>query len=273
MKEKLKNYTEYLEQQELAQSTIQTYKLYATQFVRYMDHRRITKKQVLNYRGLLYEKGYKVNTINLITISINKFLKYCDKEECTVKIKKSQCRQSIENIITEKDYRDLLIYARATGRTKYYAIMKTLALTGIRISELQYITVPILEKGYTQVDNKGKIREIYLPDNLISILKSFCDAENISEGVIFRGSKGQAISRIAVWKQLKYMADKVGIDEKKVYPHSFRHFFALSYMKQYSNIFELADLLGHSSLETTRIYLTESVEEKRKRIGKLDVKG
>ncbi|MFQ9515039.1 MAG: tyrosine-type recombinase/integrase [Eubacterium sp.] len=273
MKQKLKNYEKYLEEQELAPSTIQTYKLYATKFVRYIERQRITKKQVLDYRDLLFEEGYKVNTINLNIISVNRFLKYCKKEQCTVKMKKCQCRQSIENIITEKEYRALLTYARKTGRKKYYAIMKTLALTGIRISELQYITVSVLDKGYAQVNNKGKIREIYLPESLISILENFCYMENISEGVIFRGSKGNAITRVAVWKQLKYMADKVGIDREKVYPHSFRHFFAVSYMKHYSNIFELADLLGHSNLETTRIYLTESIEEKRKRIEKLDIKG
>lgn len=273
MRKKLKKYKRYLEEQELSESTIQTYMLYALKFEMYLGKRKATKKRVIDYCEILLKSGYKVNTVNLIIVSVNKFLRYCHNEECIVKMKKCQGRQSIENVITEEDYKKLLDYAAESGKEKYYAIMKTLALTGIRISELKYITVCALDYGYTQVYNKGKIREIYIPDNLVLILRDYCKKNEIHDGVIFRGSKERAISRVAVWKQLKYMAEMTGIDKEKVYPHSFRHYFALSYMKQYSNIFELADLLGHSNLETTRIYLMESIEQKRKRIDRLDIKG
>lgn len=174
-------------------------------------------------------------------------------------------------MITEKEYKMLLDYARESGREKYYLIMKVIALTGIRVSELQYITVEMLDKGYVQVFNKGKAREIYLPDNLISPLHAYCESKDIRSGPVFRGNTGAPISRTAVWKMLKHMSDMVGIDKDKVYPHSFRHFFALSYMEHFSNIFELADILGHSDLSVTRIYATTSIEQKRKRMNCLDI--
>ena len=165
----------------------------------------------------------------------------------------------------------LLDYAKESGRQKYYLIMKVIALTGIRVSELRYITVEMLDKGYVQVFNKGKAREIYLPDRLIPLLRAYCDKEDIRNGAIFRGTTGAPISRTAVWKMLKHMSDMVGIDKDRVYPHSFRHFFALSYMEHFSNIFELADILGHSDLSVTRIYAATSIEQKRKRMNCLDI--
>lgn len=144
--------------------------------------------------------------------------------------------------------------------------MRTLALTGIRVSELQYITVETLETGRVQVYNKGKIRDVYLPDVLIRELKKFCREEKENDGIIFRGRGGDPINRITVYKMIAYLGDMVGIKKEKVHPHSFRHFFAISYIERYGN---LADLLGHTSIETTRIYTTSTVEEKRRKLNNL----
>ena len=161
-----------------------------------------------------------------------------------------QKKCSVENVISRKEYQELLNYAKSSGRKKYYYIMRTLALTGIRVSELQYITVETLETGRVQVYNKGKIRDVYLPDVLIRELKKFCREEKENDGIIFRGRGGDPI-------------------KEKVHPHSFRHFFAISYMERYGNLAELADLLGHTSIETTRIYTTSTVEEKRRKLNNL----
>lgn len=269
MEERLNAYKQHLEERELSKSTIRTYMSCTKDFIKYLGRHKITKKVVMDYKNALLQK-YKIATVNLYIIAVNQFLCFVGEEGCTVKTGKRQRRQSIDNVITEQDYKILLEYASETGREKYYLIMKTLAMTGIRVSELRYITVDTLARGYTQVNNKGKIREIYLPDNLIRQIYTYCNKEKITKGVIFRGNKDAPISRTAVWQMLKHMADMVGINKEKVYPHSFRHFFALSYMNRFSNIFELADILGHSSLETTRIYTTASIEQKRKRMGELE---
>ena len=271
MKEQVALFQYYLEKQELSPATIRIYMRYIRKFIRYLDGRTITKQNVMAYKGMLLESGYKIATVNLSIIAVNKFIRFSGKENCIVKTKKYQKARSLENVITGEDYKMLLDYAKESGRQKYYLIMKVIALTGIRVSELRYITVEMLDKGYVQVFNKGKAREIYLPDRLIPLLRAYCDKEDIRNGAIFRGTTGAPISRTAVWKMLKHMSDMVGIDKDRVYPHSFRHFFALSYMEHFSNIFELADILGHSDLSVTRIYAATSIEQKRKRMNCLDI--
>lgn len=271
MREELETYEQYLEERELSESTIKTYIRYTERFLDYNAGHELRKRNVIGFRDAMLEDGNMVTTVNLATVSINRFLKYCGFGEYTIKTKRHQRRKSLDNVICESDYQKLLGYALRTGRNKYYAIMKTLALTGIRVSELEYVTVEALEHGYTQVNNKGKVREIYFPDNLVQLLKEYCERKKITRGVIFCGSKGTAISRVAVWKGLKYLAEKTGVEREKVYPHSFRHFFAKRYMRYYSNVFELADIMGHSNLETTRIYLIESIEQKRMHMGMLDI--
>ena len=145
-----------------------------------------------------------------------------------------------------------------------------LVFTGIRISELAFLTVEVLSLGKFIVGNKGKTREVYLPAKLVVELKDYCKMEEIENGVIFKGNQQKAISRIAVYKMLVYMADMAGVEKKKAHPHSFRHLFAITYMKQYADLTKLADTLGHSSLETTRIYTTTTAEEKRSKLDGLD---
>ncbi len=271
MEEKMAVYKGYLEEQELSETTVRTYLRYVKQFVVFLDGRPVTKRMVLRFRDELITHGYKITTINLAIIAVNRFLQYSDNSSCRIRTLKCQRRQSLENVITEEEYHSLLSCARENGDIKYYAIMKTLALTGIRISELGCITIQALEQGYTRVQNKGKTREIYLSDSLIILLKEYCRRENITKDAVFRGRKGKAIGREAVWKQLKTIAEQAGVKREKVYPHSFRHFFAQNYMKHFPNISELADILGHSSLETTRIYLAESIEQRREKLEKLNI--
>ncbi len=269
--EKIKKYADYLSERELAENTKRVYIRQAELFLKFMGDEAITKKRVVAYKKLLEEKTPKTATVNLYIVSLNSYLKYVGFEDCTVRTERVQKRQCPDNIITWDEYQKLLAYAGNSGRKKYYCIMRTLALTGIRISELCGCTVEALEKGKFTIRNKGKQREVYLPDKLILELKTYCGQEKIETGVIFRGNAGKPIGRSAVYKMLRHLADMVGIPEEKVHPHSFRHLFAVTYMKQYSNLFELADILGHSSLETTRLYTVTTGEEKRKRMDALDL--
>ena len=268
----LRSYESALRKEELASSTRQIYIRAAARFLDYTGQEDIDKYQVLAYKEFLERSGYAVSTLNLKIAAVNRFLKYCGVEEYRIKSQRIQKRKSLEYILSGSEYQAILAYTLQTGRYKYYALFKTLALTGIRVSELKYVTVESLETGYTNVKNKGKVREIYLPDGLILILKNYCKREGIGKGCVFRGSKGKPISRVAVWKMLQYMAGKLGMDERKAHPHNFRHYFALAYMQKYSNLFELADLLGHSSLETTRLYTMATIEDRRRRLESLDDK-
>lgn len=267
MDEIIKKYRNELIQQELSVNTVNAYLQAVEDFLRITGKKRITKKLVVQYKAQL-ERKYAVNTINLKIIAINKFLKFIGKEDCTVKTLRYQ-RKSLENVINDEEYHRLLSYAATRKNKKYYMIIRTLAMTGIRISELQYVTVEAARRGGTVVKNKGKHREIYFPRELQAALLEYCGHIGIRSGIIFSGSKGGAISREAVWRGLKRYAKRAGIHEANVYPHSFRHHFALVYMEKYSNLLELADILGHSNLSTTRIYTSSSKEDKRRRMGDL----
>lgn len=267
----LQKYEEYLLAKELAKRTREIYLTQAEKFLEYLKDRTITKEENIAYKKLLLEQGKKPSTVNLELTAVNSYLKYVGYADCTVKIQKLQRRPLQDNMMTAEDYKKLLAWAKESGREKYYCIMRTLALTGIRISELSDCTVEAAEKGKFLVYNKGKCREAYLPEKLVADLKAYCRQNAITEGVIFRGSRGKPISRNAVYNMLVKLADELGIPQGRVHPHSFRHLFAVTYMQQYSNLFDLADILGHSSLEITRIYTAVTGEERRKKLNKLDL--
>lgn len=267
----LESYADYLLQRELAQQTIRIYLKQARDFLDFLGDRTITKKEIIAYKQLQMGRGWRISTINLHLVAVNSYLRYAGYAECTVKTQRQQSRQCPDNILTPEEYKKMLAWAIESGREKYYCIMRTLALTGIRVSELSGCSVKALEQGRFMIRNKGKSREVYLPDKLIQELRGYCVRQGIEEGVIFRGNTGKPISRVAVYKMLVKIAEYVGIPKKKAHPHSFRHLFAVTYMQLYSNLFELADLLGHSSLETTRIYTATTADEKREKMNKLNL--
>lgn len=265
----IEEYREYLFRKELSAGTEEIYIRQARVLLDFLDGRAITKEEMIAYKKYLSEKGLAVSTLNLYIVAANSYLKYAGYQEYRVKTKKMQRRKSLENVISIEEYKRLLAYAKQSGREKYYYIMKTMALTGIRVSELKFFTVEILNQEMITVNNKGKIREVYLPDTLLKELRGYCRKAHIESGVIFKGNRAGQISRIGVYKMLTHMADMLGIPKERVHPHSFRHLFAITYMNRYGNISELSDILGHSNLETTRIYAVTSIQEKRKKMENL----
>ena len=267
----IEKYGEYLSEAELSDNTIQVYLRQAKSFLDFMQERTITKKEAVAYKSHLLGQGRKMTSTNLYIVAVNSFLKYAGFEGCVVKTERLQKRQCPENIISREEYGRMLDYAKWTGRDKYYCLMRTLALTGIRISELRDCTVEALECGKFMTRSKGKTREIYLPDKLTRDLREYCRSNNIMSGSIFLGNAGKAIGRTAVYRMLVRLADMAGVPKEKAHPHSFRHLFAVTYMEQYSNLFELADILGHSSLETTRVYTVTTGEAKREKMNLLNL--
>lgn len=267
---KFEDYEEYLIQRELAERTIKIYIRQAKQLHEYFGEKAITKKEMLAYKKYLLKQNRKVSSTNLYIVAANSYLRYIGLGDCTIKTERIQRRNSLENVINMEEYRRILACAKESRREKYYYIVRVLVFTGIRVSELAFLTVEALSAGKFVVVNKRKTRDVYLPERLIRELNDYCKAEQIGAGVIFMGNRQKAISRVAVYKMLIRLADIAEVEKEKVHPHSFRHLFAITYMKQYANLSELADLLGHSSLETTRIYTTTTAEEKRSRLNELD---
>lgn len=269
-KARLEAYRQYLFDKELSDNTIDIYVRQAQNLLDYLGDRPVTKKEMILYKKYLSGQQKRATTINLYIVAVNSYLRYKGYKECVVRTERLQRSRSLENVISIDEYRQMVNFAKESGRDKYYYIMKTLAFTGIRISELQFLTVEAVSAGRFTVENKGKIREVYIPSKLAAELSCFCEMENICAGVIFKGNCQKPITRIAVYRMLLRLAELTGIETKKAHPHSFRHLFALTYMKQYGNITELADILGHSSLETTRIYTTTTAEEKRSKMDGLE---
>lgn len=269
-KKKLEAYRRYLYEKELSENTIDIYVRQAENLLDYLKNRTITKEEIILYKKYLFGQQKRATTINLYIVAVNSYLKYAGYIECTIRTQRLQRNRCLENVISIEEYRQMISYAKESGREKYYYIMKTLVFTGIRISELRFLTVEAVAAGRFTVGNKGKIREVFVPSKLASELYHFCETEHICTGVIFKGNRQKPITRIAVYRMLLRLAELTGIEKKKAHPHSFRHLFALTYMKQYGNLTELADILGHSSLETTRIYTTTTAEEKRSKMDGLE---
>lgn len=256
--------------QELSMRTMQKYISDIHQWLNATED-FIVKEDVIGYKNALYEK-YAVSSANSKIISVNRYLKWLGYPDLVVKTKRMQQKSGLENMITRECYLKMLYYAKAHNKDKMYLIMKTIAQTGIRIGELKFVTVEAVKEGTTIVWNKGKYRTVYFTDNLCHELLRYCREIDCRTGVIFSGrEKGSAITPGAVWKSLKYIARQVDVPEAMVYPHSFRHLFAKEYMRKVGDISELADLLGHSRLETTWIYTKTTSDEKRRKLELLDL--
>ena len=262
----LEGYLKYLETEELAEGTVKIYLKEAESLTEYLSGREVTKSIMVEYKNRPALSNCSTTTRNLHIVAANRYLKYISHADCMVKTLRVQRKQNLEDVLTIEEYRELLQYARESGREKYYMILRTLAMTGIRVSELRYFTVEAVKRPLICVSNKQKTREICLSQKLRNELERYCEKNGITEGTIFKGKNSEPISRIAVYKMMVRLADMAGIEKGKVHPHSLRHLFAVTYMEHYGNLFELADLLGHSSLETTRIYTRNTVRKRGQRI-------
>ena len=253
----------------MSKNTVNVYVRAVKYMLEYMEGKEQERTCLIDFREHLMGK-YKPGSVNLYLIACRKYLSYCGCDSGDqLKLVRIQPGQSVENILSRDEYEKMLDYSISNNKWKNYLIMRTLACTGMRVSELSYITVEVLSVGKVQVYNKNKYREIYLPDKLIADLKNYCRSNRLTEGPVFLGSLGTSIDRRSVWEMMQKTAQHCGIEKSKAHPHSFRHLFAKIFMGQYSNLAELADILGHSSIETTRRYTMTSMEEKREKIDKL----
>ena len=273
LKERLPDFLVDLSEDEKSKNTLKKYAHNIELFFDWLpDQADIEKTLVMEFkRHLLEDLRFRTNTINNYIISINKFLYYCGINDCKVKQLKKQHAASNSEVISLTDYKRLLRWARRIGQEDTYLIMKILAMTGIRIEELSFFTVENMKSNYIRVRNKGKERTIIIRQDLAREIRQYCRNKGIKEGIIFYcRNKGKMISKSTIWRRMQKIAGLARVGKNKVHAHSFRHLFAKMFLEEYNgSIAELADILGHNSLETTRIYAKTTDEEKRRKLERI----
>lgn len=273
LKDKLQEFILEQLEDEKSVNTLKKYQRNIEVFLDWLpEGKAIEKTIVIDFkRHLLEDLHFKTNTVNNYVVSINKFLHWCGIEDCKVKQLKKQHVTSNSEILSLSDYKRLLRFAKRMDQDDTYLIMKILAMTGIRIEELSFFTVENMKSNYIKVRNKGKERSIIIRQDLAREIRQYCRNNNIKAGIIFFcQTKGKMMAKSTIWRRMKKIAGVAKVRKNKVHAHSFRHLFAKMFLEEYNgSIAELADILGHNSLETTRIYAKTTDEEKRKKLEKL----
>ena len=264
--------------QEYAPNTLKAYANSAKRFIDWLsDDEEITKETMLRYKENLMQDFGSPKSINCHVIELNKFMKWMDMPDLRLKKVKVQFKQSNEDVLSISDFKRLLRFAKRNNDHQLYFIMKILAMTGIRISELRYFTVENLKSNYIKVYNKKKFRTVIVRQDLMRELKRYAREQGIKEGFLFPSPviPKQMVDESTIWRHMKKTAGQARVKKDKVHAHSFRHLFAQIYLETYTDsITELADILGHESLETTRLYTRTSDAQKRAKLERMDfVKG
>lgn len=227
----------------------------------FLAGRCITKMLMIEYRKTL-QKDNQAQTVNGKLSAINAFLDFMNMPDCKMKLLRVQRKAFIEENreLSEAEYKRLLVEAKAQKNERLYHVMLTIAGTGIRISELQFITVEAVLKGMAEIRLKGKCRTVLLPANLKIKLTTYAKSKGIRQGYLFRTRNGKPLDRSNICHDMKKLCKSANINADKVFPHNFRHLFARTFYKIEKNLAHLADILGHSSIETTRIYVAASAK-------------
>lgn len=255
---KISDYVTHLNALPLSQNSKKQYISEVKNFVIFLNG-DITVTTIEKYREFI-NCNFKATTANTKMIAINAFLSWNGNKDLKLKLNRIQPVQYTQNTLSIKEVNKMLHYA-SVHRPKTYYIMLIITHTGIRVGELQYITVESLRTGSTLVDNKGKVREVCLPYNLCIALSEYCDMNHIETGSIIKGRNNRPLTPSAIWKNIQYIAKQTGVDLRKAHPHNFRHFFASEFIKTTGSVMHLADVLGHTNLNTTRLYTRTTITE------------
>ncbi len=267
--EKILQYQEYLYEEEKTTATIKKYTCDLKKLMDYTSGREITKKLMVEYKEALREgKGYRLTSINSFLVAANRFFEYMGWYDLRVKTYRLQKEVFVpeDRDLSKEEYKKLVRAAMQKGKKRLAMILQTIAATGIRISELPFVTVEKVQEGVVEVYCKGKQRFVLLPRKLQKKLLRYIKETGIVSGIVFCTSGGKAVDRSNLWKEMKGLSRETEIREKKVYPHNLRHLFAKEFYAIGKDIAKLADMLGHSSVETTRIYIRATSEEHQKQL-------
>ena len=260
----------WLYEEERSENTIEKYLRDIRRFAKCVGKTDLQKADVLDYKRKLCE-SYSPRSVNSVISSINAFFTFMGWYELKIKTLKIQRRIFADKSkeLSKTEYERLLIAAQNRKNERLYYLMQTVASTGLRVSEIKYVTCEAVRQGQAVINCKGKIRQIFLPKKLCKMLKEYTKAKNIKSGSVFITRNGRPLDRCAIWKMLKNLCESANVEKSKVFPHNFRHLFARTFYSLQKDIVRLADILGHSSVETTRIYTMESGTEHIKQLQKL----
>ena len=270
-------FKDYLAKTNLAKNTVTSYVWTVNYFLSHYGE--MNKKNLLAYKGYLVE-NFKPQTVNLRLQGINKYLEFIKQDKLKVKFVKVQQKNFLENVISDADYKFLKAQLKADGYEDWYFVVWFMTATGARVSELLYIKVEHVKVGYLDLYSKGgKVRRLYIPKNLRNEALLWLKKKGVTSGYLFLNRFGQRITTRGIAQQLKHFADKYGLKRHfadkyglkrdVIYPHSFRHRFAKNFLDRFNDLALLADLMGHESIETTRIYLRRTASEQQKIVDKV----
>ncbi len=258
----------YLKSEEKSENTVEKYIRDVRAFVTYMGETDITKESVISYKNKLISDNYAVRSINSMLASLNglfSFLGWNDLKVKSIKLQKQiYCPEEKE--LTKAEYMRLVNTAKQKGNERLNLLIQTICGTGIRVSELQYITVESVKCGEAVVSLKGKTRSVFIVRELQKKLLCYAAEQNITSGAIFITRNGKPMSRTNIWREMKNLCEQAGVNPQKVFPHNLRHLFARTFYGIEKDIAKLADILGHSSINTTRIYIITTGNEHRQRM-------
>lgn len=260
----------YLREEEKSPATCEKYLRDVRKFQHFSQGQRINKELTVSYKRHCTEQGYAVRSVNSMLASVNCFLRFWGRGDCRVRSIRLQ-RQlycPADRELTKQEYRRLI---SAAGTQQIRLILQTICATGIRVSELQAFTTEAVDKGQVVIQCKGKTRTILIPGKLRKLLLTYIKKHSLSSGPIFLGRKGQPLDRSCIWKKMKALCASAGVAACKVFPHNLRKLFARTFYEAEKDIASLADLLGHSSINTTRIYIVSTGVQHQKRMERLDL--
>ena len=266
----IRSFNNYLISEEKAEATVGKYLHDICEFQAWLGERELCKTAVLVYKSHLCEH-YAPASVNAALSSLNCFFSFMEWYDLRVKSLKIQKQlfASADKELTKEEYDRLLRAARQKKNERLYLLMQTICSTGIRVSELRHITIEAIRFGVAEINCKGKRRRVFLPAQLCKMLKQYAKEQKIKSGAVFVTKNGNPLDRSNIWSDMKKLCKAANVSEKKVFPHNLRHLFARTYYTLQKDVVRLADILGHSSVNTTRIYTMESGEVHRKQIQRL----
>lgn len=269
----MSKYRDWLVERELAPNTVSKYTRDVgrmLEFVSALPVPSLSKKSALMYKSDLVER-YAPASVNSMIAAANSFFKFLGKPELSIKQLRIQKRTYLgaNEELTRDDYLRLLDTAEQQGDGKAKLMLETLCSTGMRAGELRFVTAEALAAGFASVNMKGKVRIVWIPEELKADLKALAERERIGSGALFRSRNGNALHRTYVWKRMKSLGEAAGVDAAKAYPHNLRHLFARTFYSAHKDISALSDVLGHSSIATTKIYTMTSGRECRQQMAGL----
>ena len=267
----MEKFEAYLRHDEREPATIEAYLRSLRKFAEWADGRAVTKELAAEWKAELAGSGYRSVSINAMLAAVNKFFACMGREDCKVKYLKLQRQmfRKSERELTKGEYLRLVQAAREKGNLRLELLLETICATGIRVGEVKYITVEAVQAGAAEIALKGKIRTILLPNRLRRKLLKYAQKQKIASGEIFITQSGMGMDRKQIWAEMKRLCAAAGVERSKVFPHNLRSLFARSFYGSCHDVVRLADVLGHSNIETTRIYLMSTGKEYIRLLDKL----